>query len=749
MYVITNKFFSKDDGLFHIEKSNNYYPYDKQEGTFEKFEDFYKATRRNLKNADLLDYDFINIDLKEYNIERAKISSETMRKIGLYNDNIFKLITSDRELSTTKFSNCSDLTQSRIIYPELIEVDDFVLCYISDLHLNHKLLKKFNTQINQFELERYLRDIVLQLSDSLPKYTQNYSVVFVGDISYNFEVFKLFFKIYKENIPYVKTFVILGNHELWDTSLNEECTTIEQIIEKYRLFLNSLGNVFLLENEIYFPNDRKRIYTYDEILAFDKNKLRKKFICNPYAIFGGIGYAGLNEEYNANVNMYRTKCITRDQEKKRSEIVSNMHKILSDVAKDNKVFFVTHMPKKDWSSDNYNKNWVYISGHTHRNCYIEDEDKKVYEDNQVGYLGNSFSFKYIIEPNTFDIFQDYPDGIYTINRQQYKLFYLGMGCSIEFNRVFEKLFMIKRNGSYCFLMKVKDNEYLKFLNGGNYKNTDIQDLNYFYENLDKYSKSINAILDPYLKYQKQISNEIKRMGGSGYIHGCIVDIDFYNHLYINPLDASITPYYATDIQNKWVYKNLISLLKTGNVCLYENYVKLLADNNSSLVAFGKNLEESDKTTYVKETDIYKVSKIIKDFQYTAKNNIVRLWNKCLENNASIENGKIFINQLISPEERIKTIHNNINVKKSKRIQSDKRKKESDNFNIQVKSAEKKQMYFDNYVKRISNINKNIKVITYTGSKEKAEFKCLACGHQWSTRADRIFNRNCKCPNCKL
>lgn len=205
----------------------------------------------------MLDYDFKNVDLKKYKIERAKISSEIMRKIGLYTDNIFRLITSDRELATTKYSNSSDLIQSRIIYPELIEVDDFVLCYISDLHLNHKLLKKFDKYINQFELERYLRDIVLQLKDSLPKHAHNYSVVFVGNISYNFEVFKLFFKIYKEKFSYVNTFVVLGNHELWDTSLNEECTTIEQIIEKYRMFLNSLDNVFLLENEIYFPNDRK------------------------------------------------------------------------------------------------------------------------------------------------------------------------------------------------------------------------------------------------------------------------------------------------------------------------------------------------------------------------------------------------------------------------------------------------------------------------------------------------------------
>lgn len=39
-------------------------------------------------------------------------------------------------------------------------------------------------------------------------------------------------------------------------------------------------------------------------------------------------------------------------------------------------------------------------------------------------------------------------------------------------------------------------------------------------------------LTKYDNYQKEIAKEIIKISGSGNIHGCIIDIDYYNHLYI-------------------------------------------------------------------------------------------------------------------------------------------------------------------------------------------------------------------------
>lgn len=656
-FCITDKYFSKEDGLFHIVREKKY-SFEREEKTYALFDKFYKALGKDLQDANLLDYNFEGIDLKKYDLTKAKISSEIMIKLGTYKDNLFKIITKDNQLANIMPSNSLDLVPSRQPSMELLEENNFVLCYISDLHLNHKLLNKFKNNVNKFELDAYFKKVIEQLKNSLPTFTYNYGIVFAGDISYNFEVFKLFFKAYREEMPYQTTFVVLGNHELWDIKLNKNSKSIEEIIESYRKFLSSLEcKIYLLENQLFLPNDEKCLYSQEEILALDKNVLRKKFLSNSYAVFGGIGYAGINEEFNFNQGIYRTQYITREQEKERSNQVDALHKKLTEVASDKKIFFITHMPKTDWSNGEYNINWCYISGHTHRNNYIENENVKLYADNQVGYTGDSYGFKYLMTSKEFDIFQDYIDGIYEITREQYILFYYGIGNRIDFNRKFEKLFMLKRNGTYCFLIKFNNSNDLKLLNGGSYKNVGKHDLNYFYENLVNYSNSVKLFLESYENFQKQISNEIKKIGGSGHIHGSIIDIDFYNHLYINPLDATITPYFAYSIVDKYVYTNLISLLKAHNKELYGNYVKLLEnERNNNLVVLNHNLKENDKKIFVPETDMYRISRILKGFQYTTKNNIVRLWNDTIVSNSTKESGRLIVSGLINPEEmkQIKT-----------------------------------------------------------------------------------------------
>ena len=747
-FDIIDKYYSKEDNLFHIIRGKKY-SFEREEKTYTMFDKFYKASGKDLANADLLDYDFQGVDLSKYDLTKARISSEIMIKLGIYNNSLFKSITKDSHLANITPSISLDLVPSRLFNFELIEDNNVVLCYISDLHLNHKIINKFKNSVNKFELESYLKKIVEKLKDSLPTFTYNYSIVFVGDISYNFEIFKLFFKSFRKEIPYQKTFVVLGNHELWDTKLNKNCKSIEEIIESYRKFLNSFEcKIHLLENQLFLPNDKQQIYSQEDILTLDKNILRQKFLCNGYAIFGGIGYAGMNEEFNANQGIYRTQYITREQEKERSNKVEILHKRLTEIAGDKKIFFITHMPKEDWSKSNYNKNWFYISGHTHKNRYIENEELKIYADNQVGYSGVSYGFKYLMTSKDFDIFQDYNDGIYEITREQYKLFYYGVGSSIDFNRDFEKLFMLKRNGIYCFLIKTKNCNNLKLLNGGSVKNVEKHDINYFYDNLVNYSNSVKLFLESYENYQKQISSEIKKIGGSGYIHGSIIDIDFYNHLYVNPLDATITPYFAYSMIDKYVYTNLISLLKAHNKELYGNYIKLLEHgNNKNLIVFNNNLQESNKKIFVPETEMYRISRILKNLQYTTKNNIVRLWNDTIATNSTKESGRLIVSGLINPEEmkQIKAEQRE-NERRQRRIELKKEKQKSKPC---LTEEEKKKILFEKYCNKLLNLNKNIKVISYNGAREKAEYECLMSGYKWFYRPDHFSDRyKYRCPKCK-
>mgnify|MGYP004685990369 CR=1 FL=1 len=747
-FHIINKYYSKEDNLFHIIKEKKY-TFEREEKTYALFDKFYKALDKDLVNADLLDYDFYGVDLSKYDLTKARISSGIMIKLGVYNNTLFESITKDSYLASITPSASLELVPSRCFNFELFEENNVVLCYISDLHLNHKIINKFKNSVNKFELDSYFKKVVEKLKNSLPTYAYNYSIVFVGDVSYNFDIFKLFFKFYRKEIPYKKTFVVLGNHELWDTKLNKNCKSIEEIIESYRKFLNSFEcKIYLLENQLFLPNDKQQIYSQEDILTLDKNILRQKFLCNGYAIFGGIGYAGMNEEFNANQGIYRTQYITREQEKERSNLVESLHKRLTEIASDKKLFFITHMPKEDWSKSDYNKNWFYISGHTHKNKYIDNEELKVYADNQVGYLGDSYSFKYLMTTKEYNIFQDYADGIYEITRDQYKRFYWGIGSRIDFNRNFDKLFMLKRNGIYCFLIKPSNSNDLKLLNGGSIKNVGKHDINYFYENLVNYSNSVKLFLESYENYQKQISNEIKKIGGSGYIHGSIIDIDFYNHLYINPLDATITPYFAYSMIDKYVYTNLISLLKAHNKELYENYIKLLGygSNNKNLIIFNNNLIESNKKTFVSETDMYRISRILKGFQYTTKNNIVRLWNDTIATDSTKESGRLIVSGLINPEEMK---HIKAEQRKTERQQRKVDYEKEKKLKPCLTDEEKNKILFEKYSNKLFNLNKNIKVISYNGAREKAEYECLICGYKWFYRPDHFSNRyKYKCPKCK-
>ena len=751
-YHIKEKYYSKEDNLFHVIRYKDFI-FETEDKSFDTFEKFYRFLKHDLKDANLLDYDFEGIDLKKYDFTKAKISSQTMIKLGTYNNKFFNLTLKDDYLLNITPSKSLDLVTSRNLDNINIENDESVIYYISDLHLNHKLKNKFSDKINKYELESYFESIVEQLQDSIHK-TSNFglekNIIFVGDISFNFEVFKIFFKTYRKIIPYRKTFVILGNHELWDIKLNRACKSVEEIVEKYRVFLSSLeSEIYLLENQLYFPNDKKRIYSEQEILAMDNRTLRKKFIYNPYAIFGAIGYAGLNEDFNYNNGIYRGCPITRPQEQERSEIVNKIHAKLSEIAFDKKIFFVTHMPKKDWSNCDYNKNWIYISGHTHKNYYVESEEKTIYSDNQVGYEKELFEFKPIFTSRNYDIFQDHKDGIYEINKQKYLLFNYGLGIRLDFRRNPQKIFMIKKNGVYMFFSKMTENSDLKLLNGGILSNIGKHDLNYFYENLNNYSNSIKLFFESYDNFQKAVSQEIKKIGGDGTIHGCIVDIDFLNHLYINPFDGKITPYYATSIVEKFVYENLISLLKEKNKELYFNYNKLLGLNNEkSLVLLNKDLIESDKKTLVESTDIYRVSKIIKKFQYTTKYNVVRVWNDTIVGEASVDKGKLIVSGIVNPEE-MKALQ-----KEQRRIERENQKKLKP-LKIKIPKPiitkeEKQKILFDKYCEKLSHLNVNVKVLDYKTASEKAYYECLTCGHKWRTRPDHLLRTNKKiaCPECR-
>lgn len=289
------------------------------------------------------------------------------------------------------------------------------------------------------------------------------------------------------------------------------------------------------------------------------------------------------------------------------------------------------------------------------------------------------------------------------------------------------------------------------LNGGSIRKAGNHSLEYFYENIVKYSASVSLFLSKYDNFQKQISNEVKRIGGDGRIHGSIVDIDFYNHLYLNPLDGTITPYFAYSMVDKYVYDNLPSLLKYECPKLFANYEKMIGQESeqNALALYHKNLPIAKNRKYVDSTEMYKVSRILKGLQFTTKYNIVRLWNDAIVADASEENGKLIVSGIIDPDSIPQSV-----VEPNPRIVREPKSRIAREPKPKVikpiLSEEEKIKIRDDKYKALVTSETDGKVVveTYRGSTEKADYRCAICGHTWSTRPDHFKSRQkYKCPIC--
>ena len=185
------------------------------------------------------------------------------------------------------------------------------------------------------------------------------------------------------------------------------------------------------------------------------------------------------------------------------------------------------------------------------------------------------------------------------------------------NKKVNIIYLLKKNDYYCFINKTKSGT-LSLLNGGALKKLDYDNIQYYYDNMDKVIARLQPPLNEYNNYQKKIADEIINIGGSGRIHGCIIDIDFYNHIYVNPFDATLTAYWASDIINKLVYPDIRTLLKNECPSLYSNYLELLERRNVKVLAIKQSETKVLAQEYL-DTDIYRASNEIKKMQKLSSN----------------------------------------------------------------------------------------------------------------------------------
>ncbi len=602
----------------------------KYDHNFDYFFDFTAFLKGDLSDADLLLCDGLkNLnDTLVINLQNVRVTSAICEKFGIPyepykidNNRLgsFSCIEENEKSTELALQTSRELDTSYEPGDLRLLMTRERVYYVSDIHLMHKL--------RDFE-PKSKEDVVYAVKSIVSNIVREsgHTILIGGDVSSDFSIFQLFIRMLRSELDSSRrkalVVFILGNHELWEFSQN----SFDEIVKKYDDLIDEYG-MYLLQNNILYQDSERITHKIfmEEILSLEDKALREKIRTSRITLFGGLAFSGCNEEFNANVGIYRNT-IDRATEIKESKKFEELYKKVCSIFSDKNLIVFTHMPMDCWSDRvDYHRNFIYVSGHTHRNYFYDDGDIRIYADNQIGYRNIQTHMKWFDTENDYDYFADYEDGIYEITGQEYKEFHRGKNIRINFNREVNVLYMLKKNGYYCFIHESMGGS-LTILNGGALKKLDIGNIDYYYENMDSVVAHIKKPLDAYTKIQKTISDEIQKIGGSGYIHGCIIDIDYFNHVYVNPIDMKITGYWASDIIHKKVFPTVTALLKEECPTLYERYTKLLKDNSKNLPTLEKhgNKELALLPQSYLDTDIYKVSREIKKMQKLSSN-ILTAW----------------------------------------------------------------------------------------------------------------------------
>ncbi|MCR4661219.1 MAG: hypothetical protein K5765_04355 [Clostridia bacterium] len=718
-----------------------------KEEEFQFFCDFAHYLNNDLSNSNLIMCDGIDniAKKKDLNLEGVRVRGQASKKLNIKSETIskekYKLI-EFQQAQSYELTTINELQSQRAIDDEY----NGLVSYITDIHMLHR----FDAwKCETYEDMDYVTKIITKEIGG-----DNLSIrvkLIGGDVASDFDVYKSFVTCLREVNKNGKIFYALGNHELWPF----RGFSLDSIVDKYKEVIN-LNGMYLVHNNLFYFDDVWKEITTQELKNISSSDLRKKMRGAALIIFGGIGFAGKNKEFNADMGIYR-KIITREQEIEESRLFESLYLKVADALYDKNVIVFTHMPMKDWTLNNYTKGFVYVSGHNHRNYFYDDGVKRIYSDNQIGYRQKNIYMKNFSIRMDYDWFSDYKDGIYEITKSDYINFYRGICEYLSFKREYDKLYMLKREGIYMFLMKSPKGT-LFVLNGGAIKKANGHSVEYFYENLVTYSKSIKMFLSQFDEFQKNVSKEIKSIGGDGTIHGSIVDIDFCNHLYLNPLDRTITPYFAYSMVEKYVYKNIPSLLKYQCPQIYKRYKEKLLEenqNNNALIIVNENLPITNSKKFVESTEMYRVSRILKGLQFTTKYNIIRLWNDTIIGDSSEEKGRLIVSGIINPEE-MELIHKQQKLieneqKKTTNLSDNKIKSKSENPPELPLTQEELLYRLERYRNKLAAHTQTIEVVEYNGAKHNAKYKCKLCGHTWEQRPDCFKGRGSLhyvCKKCK-
>ncbi len=593
----------------------------------------YDIDRRNAENSKKINYKakLLPLELVADNPKEKVLPGKNGDEYKLifsknYSNDEFNLISTKDNLGVAVYDFVDmnvDETMTETIY------------YVSDIHIEHQLkLMGMSLVVARKQIREKVKELVSSIKEDRG------TILIAGDVADSIELADIFYGELREGLLKamggfsMRAIAVLGNHEIWEASRARKNarSNVDEIINEYKKLLP----VRLLENELFVIYKGTDEYIIDEetILKSDENELAEVIRDSSLVVLGGVGFSGRNPTFNAKMGLYRT-ALTFDEDINRSKRFSKVYEKVLKCAMKRQVVVLTHTQMQNWSEKDYNPNWIYINGHTHQNTLIRRKDgTTVLSDNQMGYEPRKWKFNLIRISGYYDPFEQWEDGIYKISAAQYQDFNWGRGISMnEFKREGE-IYAIKRESVYMFFLKGRN---LCVLDGGRLRKAEFE-IEYYYNNLLLYHSTVQKRLGPYRNALKAISKEIKEVGGDGSIHGCIVDVDFLNHIFLNPLDGKIVPYHATSTDKRVVFPNIQNMLRAIDESaglldflrkdFEKKYIKL--SNEGKLPALAGTLENAAYTSggiaeVVYDKRMYQSSRLMSSMQYVFEGNVVRLW----------------------------------------------------------------------------------------------------------------------------
>lgn len=322
-----------------------------------------------------------------------------------------------------------------------------------------------------------------------------------------------------------------------------------------------LGDIFVvLGNHEYidFPNVKSAVEYYEKVLSEMKIRLlhNNSYSNDEYLIYGGTGFAKYDLSWNAD-NVVCCTGFSREDELRETELFENGYKKALEHAKNNGLCFIciSHYPVSACLNNVYNKETIYFTGHNHKNEFVKTENKILYADNQIGYDDNNISFKIATTGYYLNPYYELSDGLYKTSISDYLQFYRYIGEDIgKGNVLYQRcqngranLYVLKRKGYYGFFIITKQGRTkgISIVNGGITKKiTDSTDISWICDNFDVVLSKYLQTLIPLRNIQEKLSRELKELGLLGNIHGCIVDIDYYHHVMVNPYENTMIFYFS-------------------------------------------------------------------------------------------------------------------------------------------------------------------------------------------------------------